>query len=74
MSERTTLIFDDEIIAMVRQLSKGNISKFVNQCLKEHLFEERKESMAGFLKGKGLLKELKKMRGEEAKVHEDLYR
>ncbi len=71
MSVRTTLILDDEIMARVRQLSGGNISEFVNACLKEHLFEEKKESMAGFLKGRISFKDIdEKERGE----HEDLYR
>lgn len=75
MSIRTTLVLDDEIMARVRQLSQGNISQFVNNCLKEHLVEEpKKKSMFGVLRGKGLLKELKKMRAEEEHVHEDLYR
>ena len=68
-SVRTTLVLDDYILARVRQLSHGNLSAYVNEALRVHLFEENKESMAGALRGKISIKDIR-----EDEEHADLYR
>ncbi len=63
---RTTLVLDQVIVEKIRQNTK-NMSEFVNQTLREKLFT--KKSMFGALKGKGVTKELLKMREEDENAH-----
>ncbi|MEM3030415.1 MAG: hypothetical protein QXH27_01655 [Candidatus Micrarchaeia archaeon] len=73
---RTTLVLDEHLLARLRQLSHGNISRFVNELLKNCL-AARRESMAGVLKGKVSVKDLEALRRGDEKAereHERLYR
>ena len=72
---RTTLVLDDFLVQLVRQRFNGNVSSGVNQVLKEHLLEEKKESFFG--RGKhltGLLDNWEKEEEEDEravdKVHD----
>jgi len=73
---RTSIMLDENLAKKLRQEYK-NLSKGINIVVKEHLFEEKKESMFGALKGKRLTtawKELEKEQEQEEKEHEKLYR
>jgi len=65
---RTTLVLDEAVVKKLRQKSRGNMSKLVNEILKESLFQKGK-SMFGELKGLVSTKDI-----VEEEVHEELYR
>ncbi|HIE18642.1 TPA: hypothetical protein EYP75_02850 [Candidatus Bathyarchaeota archaeon] len=65
---RTTLVLDEAVVKKLRQKSRGNMSKLVNEILKEALFQKGK-SMFGELKGLVSTKDI-----VEEEVHEELYR
>ncbi|MEK6953948.1 MAG: hypothetical protein AABX01_03000 [Candidatus Micrarchaeota archaeon] len=68
---KTTLMLDDMIADKVRQLFDGNLSRGVNVLLHKHLFEEKKESMWGALKGRASVKDLLEDRkGDELALNE----
>ena len=73
---RATIMIDEFIAAKVRQSFGGNLSKGINELLHEHLFEEKRESGFGLLKGKikASAEDVIKMRREDEKAHEKLYR
>ncbi len=73
---RTTVLLDEVIVAKVRQMFGGNLSKGINALLFNHLFEEKKESMGGFLKGRVSVKDLEELREMDRraeKQHDKLY-
>lgn len=73
---RTTLLLDEHLLARLRQLSHGNVSRIVNELLRQCM-AERRESMAGVLRGKISMKDLEEMRREDEKAereHGHLYR
>ena len=57
MSIRITLTLDELLVKKLRQMSRGNISAFVNEHLRKCLFE--KKSMAGALAGRVSTKDIK---------------
>ena len=68
---KTTLMLDDMIANKVRQLFDGNLSRGVNELLHKHLFEEKKESMWGALKGRASAKDLLEDREKDEKALEE---
>ena len=73
---RTTLVIDEHLLARLRQMSHGNISRLVNELLKSCI-SGRKKSMAGALKGKISVKDLEEMRREDERLegeHGNIYR
>lgn len=68
MKTRTTLVLDEIVVEKLRQLSKGNISKLVNEILEKEFF--KKKSMFGSLRGRISAKDIVK----ERDIHEELYR
>ncbi len=74
--KRATIMIDEFIAAKVRQSFGGNLSRGINELLREHLFEEKRESGFGLLKGKikASAEDVIKMRKEDEKAHEKLYR
>ncbi len=62
---RTTVTLEDFIVAKIRQLYGGNLSKGLNAVAFEHLFKERRKSGFGLLKGKNYLKELDELEKED---------
>ena len=75
---RATVVFDELVVAKVRQDFGGNLSKGVNTLLHKHLFEERRgKSMFGALKGRVSVKDLDELEREDEKAereHDELYR
>ncbi|MFH0973923.1 MAG: hypothetical protein V1817_04020 [Candidatus Micrarchaeota archaeon] len=62
---RTTVTLEDFIVAKIRQMYGGNLSKGLNAVAFEHLFKERKRSGFGLLKGKNYLKDLEEIEKED---------
>jgi hypothetical protein len=63
---RATIVIDELLAHRVRQAYAGNLSKGVNELLREHLNEGAADApFFGCLRGKGMLAELKHMRKEE---------
>lgn len=65
---RTTILLDEIVALKVKQMF-GNLSRGINILLREHLFEEKKTSMFGVLKGRVSGKEIEKLREEDERAH-----
>ncbi|MBI2446150.1 hypothetical protein HYV43_07215 [Candidatus Micrarchaeota archaeon] len=75
---RATIVLDEHMAAYIRQMFGGNLSKGISTLLKKQMDQERKMAPSGFglLKGHGkaLRLELKKLREEDERDREALYR
>ncbi len=66
MPVRTTVVLDEFIVERVRQLFNGNLSRGLNELLREHFRESGKQASGfGLLKGKVSVKDLVEFEREE---------